>query len=87
MIGKYEFDSKEQAEAKIKALGINSHTIVTLGNLIIIDGTFDENDVEITTPIRSELYAVDVIWRGLIDHPYGWKYYSMTPNNPKHSFL
>jgi len=87
MIGKYEFNSQEQAETKIKALGINSHTIVTLGNLVIIDGAFDENDVEITAPIRSELYAVDVIWRGLSSHPYEWKSYSITPSKPKHSFL
>jgi len=81
MIGKYEFNSKKQAISKVVSLGVNSHTIVMLGHLVVIDETEDE------LLVRSELYAVDVIWRNLKDHPYGWKSYSIAPINPKHSFL
>ena len=75
-IGKYAFNSKEQAIDKIEALGVEQdeegnpypthhHTVVELG----LDGSD---------------YLVDVLWHNLkveedgsVDHPYGWKTYSV----------
>jgi len=55
-IGKYEFDSLEQAETKINALGEeHNHIIVKLGVLA-----------------ESTKYSVDVMWIGIDSHPYGW---------------
>ena len=55
-IGKYEFDSLEQANSKINALGEeHNHTIVKLGFLA-----------------DSTKYSVDVMWIGIESHPYGW---------------
>jgi len=55
-IGKYEFDSLEQANTKINALGEeHNHTIVKLGFLA-----------------DSTKYSVDVLWQGIESHPYGW---------------
>lgn len=98
-IGKYDFNSKEQAEEKIKSLGVekdengneyptHNHTIVNLGNIVIQEATYDENGDVITEPILSDKCHVDVMWIGLEDHPYGWATYAVDLNsNGMHSFL
>jgi len=70
-IGKYEFDSEAQANTRINALGEeHNHTIVKLGNIVLEQGEYD--DVEITAPVLSDKYSVDVMWIGIDSHPYGW---------------
>jgi len=75
-IGKYEFDSKEQAKSKINSLGTatdedgntyptHNHTIIELGNIIVTPGQYDEDGNEITAPTLSDKYHVDVLWKGL----------------------
>ena len=87
-IGKYEFDTKEKAIVKIDSLGTllddegneypsHNHTVVQLGNIVLERGTYTEEGEEITAPVLSEKYLVDVAWHGLEDHPYGWKSYSV----------
>ena len=68
---KYEFGSKGAATAKINALGIDeegnpthSHSIVRLGNLVLQEGTYDEDGNEVTPPVMSDTYHVDVLWDG-----------------------
>jgi hypothetical protein len=66
-IGKYSFDSKEQAESKIKSLGTaqdengneyptHKHTIVQLGNIVLEQGSYDEEGNEIVAHIVERLY-------------------------------
>jgi hypothetical protein len=109
-IAKYEFDSQAQAESKIEALGIaadedgntyptHKHSIVKLGNITLQQGVFDENGNEVTPPVLSDKYHVDVLWNlsdsyddeGNVvyaDHPYGWKTYSVDlDDNGVHSFM
>ena len=105
-IGKYAFDSQAQAESKIKALGVNKdgypihkHSIVKLGNIVLAQGTYDEEGNEITPPVLSDKYHLDVLWdlsdsyddEGNVvyaDHPYGWKTYSVDlDDNGAHSFM
>jgi hypothetical protein len=105
-IAKYEFDSKEQAETKIKALGTatdengneyptHKHTIVHLGNIVLQQGEYDEDGNETVAPVLSDKWHVDVLWKdlesdedGTIDHPYGWKSYSVDiDGDGVHSFL
>ena len=88
-IGKYAFDSKEQADSKIDALGEeHKHTIVNLGHIVIQEATYDKNGDVITELILSDKCHVDVMWIGLEDHPYGWKSYAVDLNsNGMHSFL
>jgi hypothetical protein len=105
-IAKYEFDSKEQAETKIKGLGTatdensneyptHKHTIVQLGYIVLQQGTYDEDGNELTAPVLSDKWHVDVLWKdleadedGTIDHPYGWKsYYVDIDGDGVHSFL
>ena len=109
-LAKYQFDSKAQADSKIEALGVatdedgnnyptHKHSIVHLGNIVLEQGTYDEEGNEITPPVLSEDYHIDVCWdladsvdeNGdvvLADHPYGWKTYSVDlDNNGVHSFM
>ena len=86
-IGKYAFDSKEQAETKIKALGTaididgnetpsHPHTIVHLGNIVLQAGEYNAEGEEVKAPILSDKYHIDVLWIGLETHPRGWKSYA-----------
>ena len=68
---KYEFGSKAAATTKINALGIDeegqpthNHSIVHLGNLVLTAGTYDEEGNELTAPVLSDTYSVDVMWDG-----------------------
>jgi hypothetical protein len=101
-ISKYEFNSKEQVQTKIKALGTqvdengneyptHKHTIVELGNIILKQGQYEINEkesIELVAPVLSDKWHVDVLWQdlkagedGTIDHPYGWKSYSVDIDN------
>jgi len=75
-ISKYEFDSREQAETKIDALGTatdedgneyptHKHTIVHLGNIVLEQGEYDEEGEETVAPVLSDKWHVDVLWNGL----------------------
>lgn len=98
-IGKYEFTNKTTAQGKINAFAESNHIFIELGNIIIIPGDYDEDGNEITAPVLSELYHVDVLWKGLepIDpeaetlqyaHPDGWADYAADVNdNGVHSFM
>ena len=68
---KYEFGSKAAATTKINALGVDeegnpthSHSIVRLGHLVVTEGTYDEEGEELTAPVLSDNYSVDVLWDG-----------------------
>ena len=75
-IAKYEFDSKEQAETKINALGTatdengneyptHKSTIVHLGNIVLQQGEYDEEGNETVAPVLSDKWHVDVLWKDL----------------------
>lgn len=68
---KYEFSSQEAATTKINALGIDEegnpshpHSIVHLGHIVTTAGTYDEEGNELTAPVLSDTYSVDVMWDG-----------------------
>ena len=72
-IAKYEFDSREQAQSKIDALGTatdengneyptHKSTIVQLGNIVLEQGEYDEDGEEITAPVLSDKWHLDVAW-------------------------
>ena len=98
-IGKYEFDTKEQAKTKIDALGTaidengneyptHKHAIVELGNIVLEQGIYDEDGNTLEEPVLSSKWHVDVLWQGLEEHPYGWKSYSVDlDSDGSHSFL
>jgi len=88
-IGKYEFNSKEQADSKIEALGEeHNHTIVKLGNIVLQQAELDEDGEVITEAVFSDKFHLDVMWDGLDSHPYGWATYAVDlDSSGVHSFL
>ena len=75
-IGKYEFTNESTDKSKIAALGTatdedgntyptHKHCIVELGNIVITPGDYDEEGNELTAPVLSEMYHVDVLWKDL----------------------
>ena len=84
---RYEFNDKAQAEAKILSQEDVNAAFIRLGKFILTEGAYDDEGVEITAPILSEGYALDVLWRDLDASPYGWKSYEVEPSNPKHKLL
>ena len=72
-ISKYEFNSKEQAQEKIDALGTatdengneyptHKSTVVQLGNIVLEQGEYDEEGEEVTAPVLSDKWHLDVAW-------------------------
>jgi hypothetical protein len=71
---KYEFESQDLAETRIAALPhtededgnehpSHSHTVVKLGNVVVEQGTYDEEGEELTAPVLADKYSVDVLWK------------------------
>ena len=70
---KYEFETQELAEKRIAALPhtevdgeshpSHNHTVVKLGNVVQVEGTYDEDGNELTAPVLADKYSVDVLWR------------------------
>jgi len=84
---RYEFNDKEQAEEKISAQEDINAAFIKLNKFVLIEGVYDDEGVELTAPVLSEGYAVDVLWRDLDASPYGWKTYEVEPSNPKHKLF
>jgi hypothetical protein len=98
-IGKYEFKDEATALSKIKSLGTDTdedgneypthgHAIVKLGHIVLEQGEYDEEGNETKAPVLSDKYHLDVAWKGLEEHPYGWKSSAVTisDGNGVHSF-
>ena len=90
---RYEFNDKEQAESKIDAFYNEDGELtmdaafIKLDKFVMTEGVYDEDGVEITAPVLSTGYALDVLWRDLDASPYGWKTYEVTPTEPKHKLF
>ena len=94
---RYEFNDQEQAEEKIDAFfdvdedGNKVQNIkaafIKLNKFVLEQGEYDEAGEEITPPVLTEGYAVDVLWKELDESPYGWKSYEVEPKNPKHKIF
>tara|TARA_R110002074_G_scaffold64916_2_gene154639 strand:- start:694 stop:960 length:267 start_codon:yes stop_codon:yes gene_type:complete len=84
---RYEFNDKAQADSKIAAQEDVNAAFIKLNKFVLTEGAYDEDGVEITAPVLSTGYAVDVLWGDFDASPYGWKSYEVTPSNPKHKLL
>ena len=85
---RYEFNDKAQADTKIEALGEDVNAaFIRLNKFVMTEGTYDSEGAEITAPVLSEGYALDVLWRDLDKSPYGWKSFEVEPSNPKHKLF
>ena len=71
-VSKYEFDSKAQFKSKFDALHTEDSegnlipdfrfAAVELGHIVLEQGEYDEEGEEITAPVLSENYHVDMAW-------------------------
>lgn len=110
-LGKYEFPDATVAQVNIDALGIatdedgntyatHNNGIVKLGNIVLTPGEYDEEGNEITAPVLSNKYHIDVCWVDLKDttdedgnpvyatHPGNWGDFAVDiEDNGVHSFM
>lgn len=94
-ISKYEFIDEAQANSKIEGLGINeegnpthNHTVVKLGQITLSPAVYDEEGNEVSPAVHSDKFHVDVMWKDLDSHPYGWATYAINLDNEgSHSFF
>ena len=109
-IGKYEFNSSVQADDMIAALGTtttelgdvvpsHNHCVVRLGYIVLEQGEYNESGEQTKSPVLSDKYHVDVLWKGLepVDQeaevlsyvePDGWSEYRIDlEDNGVHSFM
>ena len=94
---RYEFTDQTQAEEKIDAFfdldeeGEKVQNIkaafIKLNKFVLEQGEYDEQGEEITPPVLSSGFAVDVLWNDLDESPYGWKSYEVEPESPKHKIF
>lgn len=59
------------------------HAVVDIGTIVLTQGTYDENFVEVTAPVYANGYHYDVMCEQTID--FGTA--RLTPTNSVHSFL
>ena len=68
IIRKYEFVDEAAANTAIDLLrdkeGNLTQSVVKLGFIVKTAGEYDEDGNEVTAPVLSEKYAVDVSWNG-----------------------
>ena len=94
---RYEFNDQEQAEEKIdtffdvdeegnKVQNVKAD-FIKLNKFVLEQGEYDEQGEEITPPLLSSGYTVDVLWNEFDESPYGWKSYEVEPKNPKHKIF
>ena len=87
-IGKYEFNSKKQADTKIKSLvtakdedgnvyPTHKHAIQISGHIEISKEVLGEKGEVIEATVYSKKYSVDVQWMDLKIEPKGWKKYNI----------
>ena len=72
---KYEFNTKQEAQQMIDALGEHKHSIVHLGNIVLEQGEYDADGNEITAPVISDKYHIDVLWSDT--EPADWQPYQV----------
>ena len=81
---RYEFNDKEQADSKIAKLEDVNAAFIKLNKFVLEEGAYNEEEEELTAPVLSDGYAMDVVWYDLDKSPYGWKTYEVEPSEPKH---
>lgn len=74
---------KENLEKElVLSYGDGVHAIVEVGKIVLTQGTYDSDFVELTPPIFAEGYHFDIMCEQEIDFGVN----EIVVNNPKHSF-
>lgn len=93
-ISKLKYPNKETAIADLLAKGVyieseeglvygqGTHSIVEIGLIVDVEGTYDDEGEELTAPVFADGYHFDVMSENEIDFEN-----AIEPKNPKHTFL
>jgi hypothetical protein len=96
-IGKYEFESQEQALEYINGLGVTTdeegkeipdheNVVVKIGNICSVPAEYDEEGKITKEAVYSTKYSVDVLWKE--DQPADWEAFNIhIQGNGIHKFL
>jgi hypothetical protein len=94
---RYQFNDKQQAEQKVSAFievneeGEEVQTIkasfIWLDKFVKVNGEYNEKGEEITAPIFTKPYSLDVFWDELDESPKGWKSFEIEPKKLRHKIL
>jgi len=95
-IGKYEFASEQEALQIIDNLGFDidengnkypthKNSISHLKHLVVTPGAYDDDFNEVTPPVFSDKYSVDVMWE-TEEHPSFTPYYIEVVGQGSHGF-
>ena len=83
LIAKVVYVENTDEEGNISlSYGDGVQAIVEIGKIVLTQGTYDENFVELTPPIFADGYHYDIMCEQEID--FGTN--EIVVNNPKHSF-
>jgi len=66
----------------VLAYGQGTHSIVELGLIVDVEGTYDDEGEELTAPVFVDGYHFDVMSENEIDFEN-----TIEPENPRHTFL
>ena len=82
---KYEFVDEVAADAAIALLPkdeegnpTGEHLVTILGFILLVPATYDDEGHELTPPVYSDKYAVDVYWGSVPNQD--WQQYLVWPN-------
>jgi hypothetical protein len=85
MIHKLKYNSKEHAIQDLTDKGVIggalTHAIVYVGQIVDVEGTYDEEGNELTAPTFIDGYHVDIMTDDVLTFEN-----EIFPNNPKHQF-
>jgi len=90
-IYKLNYTDKETAIADLIAkevyteelnYGQGVHAVVEIGKIVLTNGTYDENFIELTVPVFADGYHYDIMCEQEIDFGIN----EVVVNNPKHTF-
>jgi len=83
LLAKGVYVEKENLEKElVLSYGDGVHAIVEIGKIVLTQGTYDDNFVELTPPIFADGYHYDIMCEQEIDFGIN----EVVVNNPKHSF-
>lgn len=69
---------EDDGEGNTNFYFISGDTIAPLGNITLTPATFDEDGNELTAPVLSDKWHVDVLWAAAENEPDSWKAFAVT---------
>jgi hypothetical protein len=81
VITSWSYVDEEETEKVAKKYGQGTHSIVEIGLIVDVEGTYDADFKELTAPVFADGYHFDVMSENEIDFEN-----AVEPENPRHTF-